>query len=66
MTMFEQRLGRPDPALAAILSEQRQLINLAYRLLGSMSDAEDVVQATYARRYAMTPPERGAIRSPGA
>jgi hypothetical protein len=26
--------GRPDPGLDAIMSERRQLINLAYRLLG--------------------------------
>jgi RNA polymerase sigma-70 factor (ECF subfamily) len=56
----------PDPGLGAIMSERRQLINVAYRLLGSLSDAEDVVQETYARWYAMTPDQRDAIRSPGA
>ena len=30
------------------MSERRQLINLAYRLLGSLTEAEDVVQETYA------------------
>jgi RNA polymerase sigma factor (sigma-70 family) len=48
------------------LSERRQLINLAYRLLGSLAEAEDVVQDTYARWYAMPAPERDAIASPGA
>jgi RNA polymerase sigma-70 factor (ECF subfamily) len=57
---------RPDPALEAIISERRQLINLAYRLLGSLAEAEDAVQEAYARWYAMTPQERGAITSPGA
>ncbi|MEO6084477.1 MAG: RNA polymerase sigma factor SigJ [Umezawaea sp.] len=54
--------GRPDPGLG----ERRQLINLAYRLLGSLSEAEDVVQEAYARWYAMSPQERDAIASPGA
>jgi RNA polymerase sigma factor (sigma-70 family) len=59
----------PDPAgpgLDAIMSERRRLINLAYRLLGSLAEAEDAVQETYARWYAMTPHQRGTIASPAA
>jgi RNA polymerase sigma factor (sigma-70 family) len=57
--------GRPDPGLSVIMSERRQLINLAYRLLGSLTDAEDAVQETYARWYAMSRQQREAIGSPG-
>jgi RNA polymerase sigma-70 factor (ECF subfamily) len=58
--------GLSDLGLSAIMSERRQLINLAYRLLGSLAEAEDVVQETYARWYAMSRPQQQAIDSPGA
>jgi RNA polymerase sigma factor (sigma-70 family) len=56
----------PGPGLDAVISERRQLVNLAYRLLGSLAEAEDAVQETYARWYAMSRPEQDAVASPGA
>src|SRR5262249_18505039 len=58
--------GQPDPGLSAVISERRQLINLAYRLLGSLTEAEDAVQETYVRWYAMSRQQQEAIASPGA
>ncbi len=65
-TRSEPGRGQPDPGLNAIMSERRQLINLAYRLLGSLADAEDAVQETYARWYAMSRQQQEAIESAGA
>ena len=56
----------PGPGLDAVTGERRQLINLAYRLLGSLAEAEDAVQEAYARWYALPGPQQDAIRSPGA
>ncbi|MEV6831709.1 RNA polymerase sigma factor SigJ [Amycolatopsis sp. NPDC051102] len=52
--------------MIAIGPERQQLIGLAYRLLGSVSDAEDVVQEAYGRWYALSGPQRDAIESPAA
>ncbi|WP_433199791.1 RNA polymerase sigma factor SigJ [Nocardia sp. CA-107356] len=55
-----------DPQLRSVISERRQLINLAYRLLGSLAEAEDVVQETYARWYALSERQRQDVAAPGA
>ncbi|MFG3154968.1 RNA polymerase sigma factor SigJ [Streptomyces sp. NPDC048219] len=54
-----------DPSLAALVGERRRLTNLAYRLLGSLSEAEDVVQETYVRWYAMSRQRQEEVESVG-
>ncbi|MFD8644128.1 RNA polymerase sigma factor SigJ [Streptomyces zaomyceticus] len=64
------RRTEPEPGLTPVPvrpeGEYRQLINVAYRLLGSLAEAEDAVQEAFARWYAMSGPQREAVESPGA
>ncbi|WP_433446588.1 RNA polymerase sigma factor SigJ [Streptomyces sp. CA-142005] len=49
-----------------VAGERRQLINIAYRLLGSVTEAEDAVQDAYARWYGLPRSRQEEILSPGA
>ena len=55
-----------DPARDLGARERAQLINISYRLLGSLAESEDAVQEAYARWYAMPRAQQEAIRSPAA
>ncbi|MDT0611106.1 RNA polymerase sigma factor SigJ [Streptomyces lancefieldiae] len=55
-----------DTSTDEIAGERRQLINVAYRLLGSLAEAEDAVQEAYARWYALPRGRQEEIVSPGA
>lgn len=60
----EQPPARPDDE--PVMAERRAHANLAYRLLGSLTEAEDAVQEAYARWFALPAAERAAIANPGA
>ncbi|MFE9724393.1 RNA polymerase sigma factor SigJ [Streptomyces sp. NPDC005794] len=53
-----------DPPLGTLMAERRRLLNLGYRMLGSVQDAEDVVQETYARWYTLSEEEQQGIATP--
>lgn len=54
------------PPLADVMEERRRLLALGYRMLGTVSEAEDVVQETYLRWYRLSDEERDRIVNPAA
>jgi RNA polymerase sigma-70 factor (ECF subfamily) len=49
-----------------VLGERRYLLSLAFRMVGTVAEAEDAVQETYIRWYRLSPEERDAIEVPRA
>jgi RNA polymerase sigma-70 factor, ECF subfamily len=60
--------SQPEPVQGTtdVMDHRQRLINVAYRLLGSVADAEDAVQEAFIRWYALTPDDREAIETPVA
>ncbi|MEU6678959.1 RNA polymerase sigma factor SigJ [Streptomyces sp. NPDC046925] len=58
--------GTTGTSTDGIAGERRQLMNVAYRLLGSLAESEDAVQEAYARWYALPRGRQDEIVSPGA
>lgn len=52
-----------EDAAASFNSQRAKLARIAYRMLGSVADAEDVVQETFLRWLAV---DRAAVREPEA
>ncbi|MFI6456221.1 RNA polymerase sigma factor SigJ [Streptosporangium amethystogenes] len=59
-------MGTAGTSTDEMAGERRQLINVAYRLLGSLAESEDAVQEAYARWYALPRSRQDEIVSPGA
>jgi RNA polymerase sigma-70 factor (TIGR02957 family) len=54
----------PDTALATFERERRRLFGVAYRMLGSVAEAEDILQDAYLRWARLGDGDRAGIESP--
>lgn len=59
-------MGAAGEGAEGTAGERGRLINVAYRLLGSLAESEDAVQEAFARWYALPRSRRDEIVSPGA
>ncbi|MGW4439622.1 RNA polymerase sigma factor SigJ [Streptomyces sp. NPDC004596] len=59
-------MGTVGTGTDGIAGERGQLLNVAYRLLGSVTEAEDAVQDAYTRWYGLPRSRQEEILSPGA
>ncbi|HYI54458.1 MAG TPA: sigma factor, partial [Microlunatus sp.] len=59
-------MSEEQPPISEVMEERRRLLSLAYRMTGTIGEAEDVVQETYLRWYRLSEQERAAIRNPAA
>src|SRR4051812_1632210 len=59
-------MGQADDAvpIAEMLDERQHLLDVAYWMLGSSPDADEVVTETYRRWYGLSDPERARIAEP--
>lgn len=53
-----------NQGLDDVFAERRRLLSLAYRMTGTLADAEDIVQETYVRWYRLDEAERTEIANP--
>jgi RNA polymerase sigma factor (sigma-70 family) len=53
-----------DAGARVLEGERRRLVGLAYRMLGTVSEAEDAVQEAYLRWYRLDDAERAGIANP--
>lgn len=64
--MTDQELDAGAEDAEVVVRERRHLLDVAYRMLGSLAEAEDAVQEGFARWFSLTTDQRAAIENPAA